>query len=255
MGVTEAPETKGWVRRQDDVVFYDLVRTKYDQSLAILDEARYNVFGTDAKDVPEFIAYAKLINENYKDKLLPNCLKDFKRINAHSQWSTSINHGDFRGANIFFPERANEEPIVIDYQVVKESPPITDTCYLMVGSTTAEERRKGEVEILRAYYEQCKQSGWADITMEEVLLQFQHVLWVSATMYVIGSTLPPDTEGGKLLFKNSFQRMEEALKDWNAVEAFKLRMSKVGEDGVTSKYTPEEINQSIPERYRKALLQ
>merc|ERR1712232_623231 len=61
--VTEAPETKGWVRRQDDAVFYDLVRTKYDQSLAILDEARYNVFGTDAKDVPEFITYAKLINE------------------------------------------------------------------------------------------------------------------------------------------------------------------------------------------------
>merc|ERR1712232_221714 len=227
MGVTEAPETKGWVRRQDDVVFYDLVRTKYDQSLAILDEARYNVFGTDAKDVPEFIAYAKLINENYKDKLLPNCLKDFKRINAHSQWSTSINHGDFRGANIFFPERANEEPIVIDYQVVKESPPITDTCYLMVGSMTAEERRKGEVEILRAYYEQCKQSGWADITMEEVLLQFQHTLWLTSALLVIAQADSggESSEKGKMLFTISFQRMEEAVKDWNVIEAFKLRMS------------------------------
>merc|ERR1712232_1078450 len=257
MGVTEAPETKGWVRRQDDAVFYDLVRTKYDQSLAILDEARYNVFGTDAKDVPEFIAYAKLINENYKDKLLPNCLKDCKRINAHSQWSSSINHGDFRGENIFFPEQANEEPIVIDYQAVKERVPVEDVSYLMVASMTTEERRKGEVEILRAYYEQCKQSGWADITMEEVLLQFQQTLWGTVWLLVIAQaeTSAQDSEKGKLLFTTGCQRMEEALKDWNAIEAFKLRMSKVGEDGVTSKYTLAEINQAIPERYRKALLQ
>jgi hypothetical protein len=255
--VTEAPETKGWVRRQDDAVFYDLVRTKYDQSLAILDEARYNVFGTDAKDVPEFIAYAKLINDNYKDKLLPNCLKDCKRINAHSQWSSSINHGDFRGENIFFPEEATQEPIVIDYQAVKEGIPVQDISYLMVGSMTTEERRKGEVELIRAYYEQCKQSGWADVTMEEILLQFQHSLWGTACLLVVAQadTSGADSEKGKLLFKTGFQRMEEALKDWNVIEAFKLRMSKVGEDGVTSKYTPDEIHQSIPEHYRKALLQ
>jgi len=223
----------------------------------MLDEARFKLFDIDAEDVPQYIAYTKLIKDNYKDKLLPNSLKDFKRINAHSQWTSSITHGDLRGENIFFPEHANEEPIVIDYQVVKELVPVQDISYLIVGSMTAEERRKGEVEILRAYYEQCKQSGWADITMEEVLLQFQHTLWLTSALLVIAQADSggESSEKGKMLFTISFQRMEEAVKDWNVIEAFKLRMSKVGQDGVTSKYTPDEIIQSIPERYRKALLQ
>jgi len=255
--VMEAPETKGWVRGQDDAAFYDSYCTLYDQSLAKLDDARYKVFDTDAKDVPQFIAYAKLINDHYKDKLLPNGLNDFKRINPHSQWSSSLNHGDFRGENIFFPEQATDEPIVIDYQAAKEGIPVQDISYLMVGSMTAEERRKGEVEIIRAYYEQCKQSGWADVTMEEILLQFQHSLYFTAFALVVAQaeTSGQDSEKGKLLFTTGFQRMEEAIKDWNLIEAFRLRMSKVGEDGVTSKYTLDEIKQSIPEHYRKALLQ
>merc|ERR1719460_1109621 len=101
-----------------------MFRVEFEKALVLLDEARLKFFDTDAEDVPQFIAYTKLMKDNYKDKLLPNCLKDFKRINAHSQWSTSINHGDFRAANIFFPEQANEEPIVIDYQVVNESAPV-----------------------------------------------------------------------------------------------------------------------------------
>merc|ERR1712226_840601 len=112
----------------------------------MLDEARYKIFNLDTKDVPLFIAYTKLVNDNYK------------HINAHSQFSVSVTHGDFRGENVFFPEHAKEETVVIDFQLVKEASPLTDISYLMIGSMTPEERRKGEVEIIRAYYEQCKQS-------------------------------------------------------------------------------------------------
>lgn len=55
-----------------------------------------------------------------------------------------------------------------------------------------------------------------------------------------------ESDRAKELMKMSALRLEAMVTDWQFLEAIKLRDSKQGDDGVTSKYSPDEVRRSLP---------
>ena len=59
---------------------------------------------------------------------------------------TTVCHGDFRGDNLMFDDRAHpshpdDEVAVLDWQIAYRGPAVTDVAYFLCQSLTVEERR------------------------------------------------------------------------------------------------------------------
>jgi aminoglycoside phosphotransferase (APT) family kinase protein len=68
----------------------------------------------------------------------------------------TVCHGDFRGDNLMFDDRASaeDEVAVLDWQITYRGPAVTDVAYFLCQSLTLEERRAHERELLRGWYDE-----------------------------------------------------------------------------------------------------
>jgi hypothetical protein len=70
--------------------------------------------------------------------------------------ASSVCHGDFRGDNLMFDDRASgdDEVAVLDWQISYRGPAITDVAYFLCQSLTLEERRAHEHDLVRGWHDE-----------------------------------------------------------------------------------------------------
>ncbi|WOO40836.1 oxidoreductase family protein [Rubellicoccus peritrichatus] len=100
------------------------------------------------------------------EKLAPNI--DWV-INEIACRPKTITHSDLREDNLLFgPDGTEDEVIIVDWQLATRSMGVFDVTRLMAGSSTPDERRGHEIEILRAWHNTLKAEG-IDYYWEEAL--------------------------------------------------------------------------------------
>lgn len=70
--------------------------------------------------------------------------------------ATTVCHGDFRGDNLMFDDRApvDDEVAVLDWQIAHRGPAVNDVAYLLCQSLTVDERRTHERDLVRGWYDE-----------------------------------------------------------------------------------------------------
>jgi hypothetical protein len=68
----------------------------------------------------------------------------------------SVCHGDFRGDNLMFDDRApgDDEVAVLDWQIAYRGPAVTDVAYFLCQSLTIEERRAHERDLVQGWHDE-----------------------------------------------------------------------------------------------------
>lgn len=89
----------------------------------------------------------------------------------------TIIHGELKSDNLFFDEHG--EPILVDFQTVREAPGPIEIAYLLSQSMTTPARREIERELVRHYYDGLRNTGVTDYTWEQCWRQYT----VGAAMY------------------------------------------------------------------------
>lgn len=249
-----AEETAEWPRRLDDPPYFKLIKQAYRDAEKILDADRFVLFGLDPNKLPnvkELIQY--MADEEIYDGFTKEVLNNFTEKNEWSQFRSTLVHGDFRADNIFC-QTSDGQLKIIDYQITRESPPGFDVCYFVYGSMTTDMRRRHEAELLQVYFDAMRRAG-TDLTMEELLLTYQHSIVTCLIMAVIAQKdANTQADRGKLLIKTFFDRLEDMIGDWMVLKAMPLRLEKMDDEGVTSKYTRDELQGSLPPHALKLLM-
>jgi len=244
--VHEEEETMDWVRPKNNLDYWKLVKKTFTEAAAKIHN-RLEVFGIDSEKVPNFLAFVKHLDETFDDFIDLEC-NDYKGANKHALFSTTLCHGDFRGENIFYTMGASGGVKLIDFQLVREAVGCEDVSYFLVGSMTIEERRRCEVQLIQHYVSELQRQGVADLSMAEALLTFQFgfVLTIIINTIALNDSDGGNSERGKMLLTAMLERMEAAMVDWQFMDAWLLRCSKVGDDNVTEMYSQDELLQSLP---------
>lgn len=250
--VGTSEETYDWPRRSHDPEYWNLVRDVYLKAAAVLTDERYEFFDLASEDFPIINELLDLFDSEKIDEINLERQNNFKEMNPDSQFSSTLIHGDFRADNIFF--RDNDGHIkVLDYQTTREDHCAFDLAYFIYGSLTKETRKRHEMELIQFYFDEMRRLG-TDLTMEELLLRYQRSLEACFFMIVIGQKdCMVEDNRAKLLIASMYERLEDTMADWNVVEAVKLRGEKMDERGVTSWYSHEELERTLPSHAFKLL--
>lgn len=243
--VHEAEETMDWVQAADDPTQIKRIRDAYHNACKNLSDERYELLGLDPVEIADYRAVIEYLDETFDGLYMLDYLHNHQPQSPHSQFVTTLCHGDFRGENMF--PLADGGIKVIDYQVACEGIGGDDLAYFIGGSMSTEDRRKLEPQLLFAYFEETRRQGAKDFTMEELLLTYQRGVLRGVIMFVIGQNDGAvDSERAKMLLRVMARRGQAQVRDWQLLESMKLRNEKLQDDGVTSKYSPVELRRSLP---------
>ncbi|MHB8693875.1 MAG: phosphotransferase [Solirubrobacteraceae bacterium] len=124
----------------------------------------------------------------------------------------TIIHGELKSDNLFFSE--HDEPILVDFQTVREAPGPIEIAYLLSQSMTTPARREIEQELVRRYYTELHDAGVDGYTWEQCWRQYT----VGAAMYfsypVMGFMQFEQTnERGRSLLVEMVRRAAAAVND------------------------------------------
>lgn len=245
--VHESVETKDFIRPVTDVAYANLVRDAFHKGVKSLTEERYAVFGLEVGQISALCEALEYLDETFEEHVIPDMLHNHQSANTHAQFVTTVTHGDFRGENVFPDAGAGGGMKVIDYQCVREGNGCDDLNYFIFGSMSIEARRQQEMQLLGLYFEEMQKNGSVGFTVEELLLSYQRGLLLGLSVFVIAANdCDVDSDRAKETIRMWGIRLQAMVTDWQFLQSLKLRDSKRGDDGVTSKYSPSEIEESLP---------
>lgn len=131
----------------------------------------------------------------------------------------TIIHSDFRLDNLFFGEPGTDEEVgVIDWQLSTRGRGAFDVAYLLCQSMSIAERRKTELDILRAWYDIVTAGGRAEgYTFDEALYDYKRSALVCLVYPVAsGAGFDLGNERGLALVEAMAQRTFTAALDLDA---------------------------------------
>ena len=139
----------------------------------------------------------------------------------------TIIHGELKSDNLFFDERG--EPILVDFQTVREAPGPIEIAYLLSQSMTTPARRETEQELVRHYHDGLRDAGVTDYTWEQCWRQYA----VGAAMYfaypVMGFMQFEQTnERGRSLLIEMARRAAAAVNDHGIVGSLSGALQQEG---------------------------
>lgn len=128
----------------------------------------------------------------------------------------TIIHGELKSDNLFFADR--NEPILVDFQTVREAPGPIEIAYLLSQSMTTAARRGLEHDLVRHYHASLLDAGVQHYTWEECWRQYT----VGAAMYfaypVMGfMQFEHCNERGRSLLIEMARRAAAAVNDHSVV--------------------------------------
>ncbi|MGK2949064.1 MAG: phosphotransferase [Acidimicrobiales bacterium] len=141
----------------------------------------------------------------------------------------TICHGDFRGDNLMFDDRAHpanpdDEVAVLDWQIAYRGPAITDVAYFLCQSLEVEERRAHERQLVGAWHDELvttvrREAGTdlSDYPVELAWEQYRRAA-LGTTVYPVSSmgAMDPANERGRQLVTAMAVRAFTASLDLDA---------------------------------------
>src|SRR5436190_10080777 len=114
----------------------------------------------------------------------------------------TVCHGDFRGDNLMFDDRAHpahpdDEVAVLDWQIAYRGPAVTDVAYFLCQSLTVEERRGHERELVQIWYDELCDTARREVGAELDDYPFD-LAWTQYRRATLGTTVYPVTAMGAM---------------------------------------------------------
>lgn len=137
-----------------------------------------------------------------------------------AQSPRTINHGDFRGDNMFFATAAGGAPYTLaDWQISSKGRGAFDLAYFTTSSLTPADRKTHEMRLLRLWHDALSEHGVKGYSWDQALLDYRLGALYSWMYVVIAvASLDPANERGMALFNAWFQRGSIAMAELNAGE-------------------------------------
>jgi aminoglycoside phosphotransferase (APT) family kinase protein len=142
---------------------------------------------------------------------------------------TTVCHGDFRGDNLMFDDRAHpahpdDEVAVLDWQISYRGPAVTDVAYFLCQSLDVEERRAHERELVGTWHDELARvlldtagADLADYPFELAWDQYRRAA-LATTVYPVSGmgAMDPANERGRQLITAMAVRAFTASLDLDA---------------------------------------
>ena len=126
----------------------------------------------------------------------------------------TLAHADVRVDNLVFPERGGVR--LVDWQTAMRTNGVTDVAILLATSTTVEDRRRWESDLLQRYRDGVARHG---VVLDPDRLRSDYAesfLWWSAMFANNLSTIDPPPGRGRELFDSMIARTARAAADHDA---------------------------------------
>lgn len=132
----------------------------------------------------------------------------------------TITHTDFRAENLLFGEPgAEDDVVVLDWQLTTRSRGVYDVAYLVSQSFTEHQRRDHESELLGAYHSTLVANGVTGYSFEECLRDYRISLMVCLVIPIsVAGTLDLANDRGRLLAETIAVRAFSAVEENGAAE-------------------------------------
>jgi ecdysteroid kinase len=117
-----------------------------------------------------------------------------ERIGANAMWAMrqidssphTIVHGDYRLDNLFFGgDDARGEPAVVDWQLSTRGCGVYDLAYLLSGSLAPADRKRCEMELIRAWHEELLALGVRDYSYVAAVRDYRLSVVVCLTFVTV----------------------------------------------------------------------
>ena len=131
---------------------------------------------------------------------------------------TTMVHGDFRADNMFFHDDADQIRVV-DWQIVMRGGGVFDIAYMLAGSLGVEDRRRGEMDLLRLYHGALTEGGVTDYPLRQCIQDYRLCIMLAWCWPVVAiGSLDPANARGVAFFKAWCDRAMAAIIDLDAAE-------------------------------------
>jgi len=149
-------------------------------------------------------------------KFAPKVIDVCKKL---AQEPMTLNHGDFRLANLFFDDSKQNASVVVpvDWQRVKRARAGTDLGIFLITNLNLADRRNFETQLLTIYHEELVAGGVSDLSYDELMTDIKlGMLMRLVTIAGAMGQLNIDN-ANETVFKKLGERLE-VLVDWNCDE-------------------------------------
>ncbi len=130
----------------------------------------------------------------------------------------TINHGDFRGDNMFFGTAEGGAPYTLaDWQIASKGHGAFDIAYFTTSSLTPADRKAHEMRLLRLWHDALSEHGVKGYAWDQAVLDYR-LSALYSWMYVVVAvgSLDPANERGMALFNAWVQRCSTAIAELDA---------------------------------------
>jgi aminoglycoside phosphotransferase (APT) family kinase protein len=132
----------------------------------------------------------------------------------------TITHSDYRLDNMFFGlPGADYKLAVFDWQIANRGGASFDVAYFISGSLEVEDRRRYEMDLLRAYHDALLARGVRDYSRDDLVLDYRRIMILMLANTIGGvASLNTTNERGVMLFELLFRRVSAAVSDLDSLE-------------------------------------
>lgn len=192
-------ESLTWVPQTNDPVRVGLLMLAYEQSWQTALERSGELMNDRVKSVG--------------DRLAQGAPRLVERL-ALRPWT--LNHGDYRADNMFFPTAPGESLTVIDWQAITRGRGVFDLAYFISGSMEAAARRACERDLVELYHSRLLDLGVSDYTLDDCWYDYRVALLVCFGRAVfLASALDFSSERAVSLAEAGFDRMNALFEDFD----------------------------------------
>lgn len=147
----------------------------------------------------------------------------FDRLEAYILEDTSpwtVVHGDYRLDNLLFGGAGGRPTVAaVDWQTCTHGPALQDVAYFVGAGLLAEDRRKHEPDLVRAYHSGLLEAGVSGYTWEACWRDYRRGTWSGLVMAVAASMLVERTARGDEMFMVMAHRHALHALDLEAADA------------------------------------
>ncbi len=139
-------------------------------------------------------------------------------VEAQPQGKQSLCHMDFRLANVFLDQGADNPVLVYDWQSMYPGRTAQDIGYLLATGYTPEFRRIHEKALVERYLRRLQEAGINDYSWDEAWFDYRHGIMIGFRLLPMSlGDLDVSSEGGATIFRKVFQVLPQAALDHGGV--------------------------------------
>ena len=137
----------------------------------------------------------------------------YQRYIASVPRAMSLVHGDLRSENLLFTD---QYCVLVDWQTIAETSPLTDIAYFLGGSVTVEDRRAWERDLVAEFCEELARAG-VRIEQEEAWRQYRLQSLHGLLIIILGASFSSSDARSDEMFRLLIERQLQQAGDLDAI--------------------------------------